>query len=200
MSSSITGVLERPAVYRLWQGPFVESKLAPLKRHNDLSQVGRVLDVGCGPGTNARMFEGLDYLGVDLSPEYVAYARRKYGDRFAVVDVRSDPLPEELTYDFILVNSLFHHLDTQTVRATLDALSRRLSGGGHVHVIDLELPANERIPRRLALSDRGKHPRSRDEWEALFSEAFEPIVFEPFPVPARGPVLWRMVYFKGRRR
>ena len=198
--SSITAVLEHPAVYRLWQGPFVESKLAPLRRHNDFANLGSVLDVGCGPGTNARMFAELDYFGVDLSAEYVEYARRRFGDRFAVVDVRNDSIPGRETFDFILVNSLLHHLDTPTVRSTLAAVANRLSENGHVHVVDLELPETTSIPRRLALWDRGEFPRPLAEWHELFAEAFDPVVFEPFPVPARGPALWRMVYFKGRRK
>jgi len=200
MTKSITAVLEHPAMYRLWQGPFVDSKLAPLRRHNDLTSVRRVLDVGCGPGTNAGEFLDVDYLGVDLSPDYIEYARRKYGDRFAVVDVRHDEILGNPTFDFVLVNSLFHHLDDENVRSTLAALSPRLTVDGHIHIIDLELPESTRIPRRLAQWDRGKFPRSLDEWEGLFSESFEQVVFEPFPVPAHGPVLWRMVYFKGRRR
>ena len=199
-STSITNVLEHPTVYRLWQGPFVGSKLAPLKRHNDLTKARRVLDVGCGPGTNASEFRGVDYLGVDLSPEYVEYARRRHGNRFAVVDVRDDPIPGRPHFDFVLVNSMFHHLDTPNVRSTLAALARRLTEDGHIHIIDLELPDAPRIPRRLARWDRGKFPRSLSEWREVFFEAFDPVVFEPFPVPARGPALWRMVYFKGRLR
>ena len=161
MSSSITGVLERPSVYRLWQGPFVESKLAPLRRNNDFSP-GRPRP-RCGLRTRheARMFERLDYLGVDLSAAYVDHTRRKHaGGRWYSMSGAS-PCRRSRTYDFILVKSLFHHLDTPTVRATLDALSMRLSAEGHVHVFDLELPASERIPRRLALSDRGKYARPR---------------------------------------
>ena len=50
-------LLESPWVYRVWQAPFAERKLAPLFAHNDVSTVRRGLDVGCGPGTNARHFE-----------------------------------------------------------------------------------------------------------------------------------------------
>ena len=40
-----------------------------------------VLDVGCGPGTNAPHFAHADYLGVDINPSYVATAARRYVHR-----------------------------------------------------------------------------------------------------------------------
>ena len=63
-------LFEVPWVYRAWQAPFAEQKLAPVMRHNVMGAVRRVLDVGCGPGTNAPHFEGLDYLGLDINPDY----------------------------------------------------------------------------------------------------------------------------------
>ncbi|MFN9035255.1 MAG: hypothetical protein ACK5YO_03100, partial [Planctomyces sp.] len=51
-------LLSLPAVYRMWQAPFVDAKFDPILRHNDLRSVRRVLDAGCGPGTNAHLFHG----------------------------------------------------------------------------------------------------------------------------------------------
>ena len=50
--SMIRDVLAIPAVYRAWQAPFVRQKLRPIVSRHDLSTVGRVIDIGCGPGTN----------------------------------------------------------------------------------------------------------------------------------------------------
>ena len=69
-------LLEQTLVYRAWQAPFVEQKLTPIFEHNDLSRVRRVLDVGCGPGTNTAHFANADYLGVDINERYIRYARR----------------------------------------------------------------------------------------------------------------------------
>jgi len=65
--------------------PFAERKFAPILAHNDLSKVGRVLDVGCGPGTNTRHFEGSSYLGLDLNERYVTDAHCRYGREFRAV-------------------------------------------------------------------------------------------------------------------
>ena len=198
MNEAIVRLLERPRLYLAWQRPFVASKLSPVWRHNDRASVRRVLDVGCGPGTNSSEFIGLDYLGVDLNPSYVAYARRRHeGARFVVADVRTDAVPGEGSYDFVLVNSLLHHLDDVAVGSLLADLHRYVSEDGHIHVIDLELPEQRGIPRTLAHGDRGDHPRSLPAWRKLFAAHFEEVVFEPFAVPARGPMLWSMVYFKG---
>ena len=41
-----------------------------------------VLDVACGPGTNAPHFRHCDYLGLDINPEYTRRATARYGMRF----------------------------------------------------------------------------------------------------------------------
>jgi SAM-dependent methyltransferase len=198
VNEAVVRLLERPGVYLAWQRPFVSSKLAPVWRHTDRSTIRRVLDVGCGPGTNSAEFAGLDYLGVDLNPSYIDHARRRHGAHFEVADVRTDAVPGRGTYDFVLVNSLLHHLDDAAVLSLLADLGGYVSDDGHIHVVELELPERHGIPRALALADRGKHARSLPAWRRLLTRHFDQAVFEPFPVPARGPMLWSMVYFKGR--
>jgi trans-aconitate methyltransferase len=69
MNSFLTYLLEQTPVYSLWQAPFVTDKLAPVVSHNDIARVRRVLDVGCGPGTNTDFFRNADYLGVDINAD-----------------------------------------------------------------------------------------------------------------------------------
>jgi SAM-dependent methyltransferase len=193
-------VMERVTAYRLWQAPFAEKKLAPLFQHNDLAAARRVLDVGCGPGTNARHFSHADYVGVDNNPDYIAWARRRYGERFQVADVRSGVAGVGAGFDFILVNSLLHHVDTPDVRRILSQLASLLTVDGHVHILDLVMPDRPGLPRLLAGLDRGDYPRPLAQWRALFSEAFDPVLFEPYPLGALRLPIWSMVYFKGKRK
>jgi SAM-dependent methyltransferase len=192
--------MDRVTAYRLWQAPFAEKKLEPVRRHNDFAAMRRVLDVGCGPGTNARHFLATDYLGVDMNPDYIEWARRRYGDRFAVQDVTRMTEPPGGGFDAILVNSLLHHIDGANSRRILAQLSRLLTAGGHVHILDLVLPERPSLSRSIARSDRGDYPRPLAEWRDMFTEAFEPVVFEPYPLGLAGITLWNMVYFKGRRK
>ena len=62
------------------------------------------------------------------------------------------------------------------------------------------LPAEPSLSRLLARWDRGDFPRPLETWQELFSEYFEPVVFQPYPLGAFGATLWSMVYFKGRAR
>lgn len=193
-------VMENTLAYRLWQAPFAEQKLAPLFAHNDMRAVRRVLDVGCGPGTNTHHFAGADYLGIDFNPAYIENARRRTGRKFVVADVTKYEVSREERFDLILANSLFHHIDTASTSRILAHLATLLSDDGHVHVLDLVLPERPSISRFLARADRGEHPRPLEEWRQLFTDAFEPVVFEAYPLGAGGVTLWNMVYFKGRAR
>ena len=170
----------------------------PLLRHNDIARVGRVLDVGCGPGTNAPLFHGHEYLGLDLNPRYISQARRRFGDRFQVADVCTYEADPDRRFDFILMNSLLHHIDTPSVGRILRQLSRQLTVDGCIHVLDLVLPPRPSVARTLALADRGDFPRPLTEWRSLFEACYEVVVFEQYAVRAAGVPLWQMVYFKGR--
>jgi SAM-dependent methyltransferase len=193
-------LLDHTWVYRLWQAPFAEQKLAPILAHNDLRAVRRVLDVGCGPGTNTHHFAHADYLGIDYNPRYVESARRRHQRTFVVADVTTYTVAQSERFDFILANSFLHHVDTPGVERILAQLADLVSEDGHVHILELVLPDHASVARLLARWDRGDFPRPLAEWRRLFTARFEPVVFEPYALTALGAPLWRMVYFKGRAR
>jgi SAM-dependent methyltransferase len=203
--SILDAIMRQPLVYRLWMGPFAERKFAPIAAHNDLARIHRVLDVGCGPGTNASYFSSVEYLGIDLNEQYIRDAERRLGAcqgrrRFLAVDAAKYVAPPGERFDFVLVNSFFHHVDDATVRAILSNLSKLLTDDGHLHILELVLPESMSVPRILAHCDRGNFPRPLEEWRRLFCESFEQVLFEPYDLDRGGLTLWKMVYFKGKAR
>jgi SAM-dependent methyltransferase len=191
-------ILESPIVYRLWQAPFADRKFAPVLAHNDLREVRRVLDVGCGPGTNAPHFQHAYYLGLDFNPDYIANARRQHQGDFVVADVTTYEVEPGARFDFILVNSILHHIDDAGTERILAHLNRLLTPQGHVHLLELVEPEKRGIARQLARWDRGRFARPLERWRELFQRHFEIVVFQPYPLSAFGVPLWNMIYCKGR--
>lgn len=194
---ALDAIMSQPVVYRLWIAPFTEDKFAPILAHNDLSTAQRVLDVGCGPGTNANYFSNAEYVGIDLNPDYIESARRRYRGQFVAADAAEFASNSSERFDFILVNSFLHHLDTATTRGILSNLGRLLTPDGHIHIVELVLPPSVSVARFLARADRGKYARPLEEWKGIFEAAFDHIVFQPFTLGMCGVTLWQAVYFKG---
>lgn len=193
-------LLEAPVVYRTWQAPFARAKLRPLLRRVDPARIARVLDVGCGPGTNAALFAGADYVGIDINPAYIATASKRFPGRFVVGDV-SDPsvLPDE-RFPCVFANSLMHHLDDGTVARLLRRMAELTTDDGEVHILDLVLPEGPSAARMMARLDRGRYARPLERWRTLFTAALRERHFEPYPLGIPGIPLWQMVYFVGSRR
>ena len=177
--STLDVIMRQPLVYRLWMAPFAEKKFAPIVAHNNMQQVRRALDVGCGPGTNAPHFSASDYLGIDVNPQYIRDAERRYGNphgrlRFQVQDAATFAAPPGERFDFVLVNSFLHHVDDSTARSILSNLGKLLTEDGYVHIVELILPDSASIPRFLARSDRGNFPRPLETWRRMFTEFSKP--------------------------
>ena len=139
-------MLERTFIYRMWQAPFAEQKFVPVLANNDLRKVRRVLDVGCGPGTNTTYFAHADYLGIDINERYIQDARRRHQRDFVVADVRDYRAIPEQRFDFVLANSFLHHLNTEDVSGILSHARSLLTDDGHIHCLELVLPRRDRSP------------------------------------------------------
>ena len=200
MNRTVERLLERPVVYRTWQAWHGSQKFAPILAHNDLNRVQRVLDIGCGPGTNARHFAHCDYLGIDINPQYIETARRRFKGKFVVADATRFTVPEGQGFDFILLNSLLHHIDLEGARRILSHAATLLSESGSAHILDLVLPSRPGLARAVAKRDRGRFPRPLDKWRDLFSEPFETVLFEPYALKVLGIGWLEMVYFKGWKK
>ncbi len=193
-------LMETSLVYRLWQAPFADQKLAPVLGDIDVRRVGRVLDLACGPGTNAHHFDARSYTGVDINHAYIERARGRYEGRFIVADATAPSMLIGERFDFILVNSFLHHLGTDAVAKTLVRVNELLGDDGQVHVLDLVLPPRPGLARILARADRGNYARPIADWRDLLERSFEPVFLEPFALTVAGIPLWNMFHFKGRKR
>jgi SAM-dependent methyltransferase len=190
-------IMEYPLAYRLWQAPFVDEKIGPILRHTDMRGVRRVLDVGCGPGTNARLFEHADYIGIDINARCIEYARRRFRGSFIVADATTYQVPAEEKFDLVLVNSFLHHIPTEAVHRVLAHLRTLLAPGGSVHALEVVLPAEPSVARLLARLDRGKFTRPVEEWKRLFGADLRIDAAESVFLRRAGVTLWHMMYLKG---
>jgi trans-aconitate 2-methyltransferase len=115
---------------------------------------GRLLDIGCGPGSIAlkiaRRSESLWVTGVDRSREMVAAAQQAAAAQalagrasFFVGDANRLSFPDS-SFDFVLSNSVLHHL--QNPVEVFNEMARVTKPAGVILVRDL------RRPSRLAFS------------------------------------------------
>ena len=195
--SFVNFLLEQTVVYSLWQAPFAVEKVAPVLKHNDLRKVRRVLDVGCGPGTNTQYFADPDYLGIDINPRYIDSARRKHNRAFIAADVTAHEDGSAGKFDFILVNSFLHHISDADAHKVLSRLTEWLTPDGHLHIVELISPGDHSIAQLLADWDRGNYCRRLEKWRDMFEKHMNIVVFEPYPVKLAGATLWNFVYCKG---
>jgi SAM-dependent methyltransferase len=139
-----------------------------------------ILDLGCGPADTLEHLPPVDYLGVDVSPKYLAEARRRYEGRprtrFIQMDVRA-LRPENEQFDIVLAQGLLHHFNDEQSEALLKTVSQLMKPDGRLITVDpTRTPGQHLIARLLASTDRGRFVRTPDDHEALMRRVFSRVV------------------------
>ena len=128
--------------YDVLAGPFVASLRRTGMDVYPPKEGMRVLEVGCGTGTNLSLYQkaGCDIFGIDVSPAMLEVAGNKLGDRAelllgSAVDMR---YPDDF-FDLVICTLTIHEMPRTVRPQVLNEVERVLKKNGHILVIDFHV-------------------------------------------------------------
>jgi cyclopropane fatty-acyl-phospholipid synthase-like methyltransferase len=178
VTSGVRAVLSHPVVYEAFQR-FMGAKRGREWIVRDLIRPFpgmRILDLGCGPAEILDSLpEDVAYTGYDMSAEYIAAAKAKFGAR-GTFHCRLLEQAEVATldpFDLVMGIGVLHHLDDSTARQFMTLAKTGLKPGGRVLTLDAcYTPKQNPIARFLISKDRGQHVRNEAGYRALAEGIF----------------------------
>src|SRR6266478_2110609 len=170
--------LKVPFLYNLFQGVVGGNALRRriIQNHARARPGDKVIDIGCGPAQALQSLADVEYLGLDIDPDYIAFARRTYGDKgtFVVGDTRS--LRSDSRFkdaDIVIAVSVLHHLDDEEAADCIGFAHNALKTGGRFITHDACWIANQGAFSRYIISkDRGRNIRTEQEYRRLAGKIF----------------------------
>ncbi|MCC6353829.1 MAG: class I SAM-dependent methyltransferase [Verrucomicrobiae bacterium] len=197
-------LLERPAVYR----GFVCAVMGDTYRrvvdtHVRPRRGERLLDMGCGTGDFIDYFEGVEYVGFDVNPDYVATARRRHGKKGAFLcgSVAERAWPFDAEFDIVTAMGVVHHLADDDAVCLFRLAARALKPGGRLITQDgCFVPGQPWLARKIVSMDRGRFVRGPDAYRRLAEEAFSEVATRVYHDLIRIPFTHLVMTASGPRR
>lgn len=175
----LRSILAVPAAYRMWTNVVTgDTWRKHVAEYIRPKQGDRVLDMGCGPADILTYLPEVDYVGIDISEEYIAAARERFGSRgrFECKAVRDVAIDEPSSYDLVLSTGVVHHLDDDEAARLFESARDALKPGGRLVTYDgCFVEGQSAVARRLLKMDRGQYVRIREAYTALASKAFSDV-------------------------
>ena len=134
----------------------------------------RILEIGCGPGTIVPYLPRCEYVGFDMSAEYVAKAQKKFPNaRFVCERVSEYTLKERAYFDSVLALGIVHHLDDSEAVQLFQIAHDALKPGGKLVTLDGVWSKGQSAGARALLArDRGQFIRDEESYVRLGSKVF----------------------------
>jgi len=150
----------------------------------------RILEIGCGTGSLTILVKTLhpavEVVGLDPDQKALARARRKVERQGVSLQLDrgfSDKLPyPDRSYDRVLSAFMFHHLNSDEKKNTLDEIRRVLKPGGSLHLLDFG----------------GGHGHSGGTEDAILTLMREAGFPESTKVGRRWMIVGRLAYYHAR--
>jgi len=159
-------------VFQYWIGGTIAKRKLVLAKYTNQK---RVLEIGCASGNIAPAFlhSDVDYTGLDIDRQAIAYATRKFARnrRFTFVCDELEKCTFDHDFDFIFFSGMLHHVDDAKAVAMLEFSAKLLSPDGVLLVSDpvTPRPSDNVIIKWYRKIERGQHVRTFEKLSALVS-------------------------------
>jgi ubiquinone/menaquinone biosynthesis C-methylase UbiE len=168
-------ILSIPKVYSFIQWLFYDSRTASyFQELIGVTEEKKILDVGCGPGDWVLKFPNSEYVGIDISQEYIDNANNRFGKlgRFYCVSVDEIEKIDITKIDIVIIKAVLHHLSDEQISGMLEKLKNVMNPGGVLITLDCAFfPKQNPISRMLVSLDRGMFVREVDHYRAVLRKS-----------------------------
>ncbi len=177
--------MQRKGIYKILSIPKVYSFIQWLFYHArthsyfheliGVTEGKKILDVGCGPGDWVLKFPNSEYVGIDISQEYIDNANNRFGKlgRFYCVSVDEIEKTDITKIDIVIIKAVLHHLSDEKISDMLEKLKNIMNPGGVLVTLDPTFcPKQNPISRMLVSLDRGMFVREVDHYRAVLRKNF----------------------------
>ena len=158
VTTGLRSILSLPPIYVLFQNVVGAGNLRRIlvTTHVRPSASDRVLDIGCGAGDILKYLPKVDYVGVDLSENYIQTARRRFEGRGPFHVGNACDLASIVGKNFTLITAvgLLHHLDDVEAGSLLKSAASALCSGGRLVTVDPCYAENQSAIARYLISRR----------------------------------------------
>lgn len=149
---------------------YINKRLKSLFENIDFENK-KVLDFGCGIGSNSPMFNPEGYVGIDTDIKRIQYASNKYPNyKFQVFKEEALPFLDN-SIDYVLIVAVLHHISPKMRSNYLKEFKRVLKPTGEIIVIEPCLFRKSIISNWYMLTfDKGKYICNEKEYLKVFRE------------------------------
>jgi SAM-dependent methyltransferase len=175
----LRSILRFPVAYQMFQGAIAGSFwTAYIDEYLRPKPGMRVLDIGCGPASILAHLPPVEYVGIDISPEYIEAARRRFGTRaeFRCESITATTLSERHAFDLVMANGVLHHLDDTEAGKLFAVAAAALRPQGRLVTLDgCFVDGQSPLARWLLRRDRGKYVRTEPAYRRLAGAHFRQV-------------------------
>ena len=135
----------------------------------------KVLDFGCGIGSNSKLFDPEDYIGVEVDESRVGSARLKYPEsqfkQIPFISSEDDKIPfEDNSFDIVFISLCLHHIDSSTCKLLFREFKRILNQDGKIIGIEPCILPNKYFSNVfMNVIDAGDYILPIEEYKKMFS-------------------------------